>query len=204
VRTEAFITEMDEPLGHAIGNSLEIIECLETLKGRGPAELTDVVRRLAARMVTLGGVADDGSALERVDRVLSSGQALAKFAEMIERQGGDPRITDDYSRLPTAPHRAELKAPRSGYVTAMRAEALGIASNMLGAGRSKVGDPVDHAVGIVTRTRVGDRVNAGDVVLELHHRDGKGLDEALALCTRAVEIGDRAEPRREHVLDEVR
>jgi pyrimidine-nucleoside phosphorylase len=204
VRTEAFITEMDEPLGHAIGNSLEIIECLETLKGRGPDELTTVVRRLAARMITLGGVADDSTAPGRVDQALTSGQALSKFAEMIERQGGDARITDDYARLPTAPARAPLTAPRGGYVTAMGAEALGMASNILGAGRSRVGDPVDHAVGIVTRVRVGDRVDAGQVLLDLHHRDGHGLDEAQALCVRAVQIGDAAGPHREHVLAEVR
>jgi thymidine phosphorylase len=143
VRTEAFITEMDEPLGHAIGNALEIIECLETLKGRGPEELTAVVRRLAARMVTLGGAADEASAPAQVDAALSSGRALAKFAEMIDRQGGDPRITEDYSRLPAAPAREPVSASRTGFITAMGAEALGVASNILGAGRSKVGDPVD-------------------------------------------------------------
>jgi pyrimidine-nucleoside phosphorylase len=123
---------------------------------------------------------------------------------MIERQGGDARITDDYARLPTAPARAPLTAPRGGYVTAMGAEALGMASNILGAGRSRVGDPVDHAVGIVTRVRVGDRVDAGQVLLDLHHRDGHGLDEAQALCVRAVQIGDAAGPHHEHVLAEVR
>jgi pyrimidine-nucleoside phosphorylase len=204
VRTEAFITEMDEPLGHAIGNALEIVECLETLKGHGPAELTAVVRRLAARMVTLGGVADDSSAVAQVDDALGSGRALAKFAEMIECQGGDPRVTDDYARLPAAPDRAALTAPASGYVTGLRAEALGVASNLLGAGRSKVGDPVDHAVGIVTRVRVGDRVMAGDVVLELHHRSGRGLQDALTLCSEALTIGDQPPPRRDHVLGEVR
>ena len=204
VRTEAFITEMDEPLGHAIGNALEIIECLETLKGRGPAELTDVVRRLAARMVTLGGAADDQSAPARVEHVLASGAALTRFAEMIEQQGGDPRVVEDYRLLPTAPGRAALTAPRAGYVTGMRAEALGTASNILGAGRSRVTDPVDHAVGIVTKVRVGDAVAAGDVLMELHHRDGRGLDHATTLCAAAVQIDDRPAPRREHVLGAVR
>jgi pyrimidine-nucleoside phosphorylase len=204
VQTEAFITEMDEPLGHAIGNALEIVECLDTLKGNGPAELTAVVRRLAARMVTLGGVADDASAPALVDRALASGQALAKFAEMVERQGGDPRITEDSGLLPAAPGRATLPAARSGFVAAMGAESLGVASNLLGAGRSKVGDPVDHAVGIVTRVHVGDRVAAGDVLLDLHHRDGRGLDEAMRLCQRAITIGETPQPRREHVLAEVR
>jgi thymidine phosphorylase len=97
-----------------------------------------------------------------------------------------------------------LTAPRAGYLTALRADALGVASNVLGAGRSRVGDPVDHAVGIVTRVRVGDRVEAGDVLLELHHRDGKGLEDAQALCAGAVLIGDQPPPPHEHVLAEVR
>ena len=204
VRTEAFITEMDEPLGHAIGNALEIIECLETLKGRGPSELTDVVRRLAARMVTLGGASDAASSLRTVDEALVSGRALNKFARMIEHQGGDARIIDDYSRLPSAPGRAEVAAERTGYVLTMRAHALGVASNVLGAGRTRVGDPVDHGVGIVTRAKVGDRVGAGDTLLELHHRDGRGLEDALRWCRDAVQIGDAPTARREHVLDEVR
>jgi pyrimidine-nucleoside phosphorylase len=203
VRTEAFITEMDAPLGHAIGNALEIIECLETLKGRGPADLTAVVRRLAARMVALGGVADEAGASTRVDEALASGRALARFAQLVERQGGDPRVIDDYRLLPATPDRMPMPAPRAGYVRAMRAESLGIASNILGAGRSRVGDPVDHAVGIVTRVGVGDEIRAGEPLIELHHRDGRGLPDALKLCAAAVEIGDEPPPRRDHVLDHI-
>jgi pyrimidine-nucleoside phosphorylase len=204
VRTEAFITEMDAPLGHAIGNALEIIECLETLKGQGPAELTNVVRRLAARMVTLGGAADDASAPQMVAEALASGKALAKFVQLVEHQGGDSRIVEDYARLPTAPGRSALTANRSGFVANMRAEALGTASNLLGAGRATVGDPVDHAVGIVTRVGIGDEVKAGDVLLELHHRESRGLEDALDLCKAAVQICDHPPEHREHVLDEVR
>ena len=201
VRTEAFITEMDAPLGHAIGNAFEIIECLETLKGRGPAELTMVVRRLAARMVALGSAADERSAGDRVDEALFSGRALAKFVQMVERQGGDPRVVEDYGRLPAAPARAPLLASRSGFVTAMRAEALGNASNVLGAGRAKVGDPVDHAVGLVTRVGIGDQIRAGDPLVDVHHRDGRGLEEALSLCRGAIAIGDQPAPHREHVIE---
>ena len=203
VRTEAFLTEMDAPLGHAIGNALEVIECLDTLKGHGPGELTSVVRRLAARMVALGSGADESESSARVDQALVSGAALAKFAELLERQGGDTRVIGDYGRLPTAPGRASLSAGRSGYVRAMRAESLGIASNILGAGRSQVGDPVDHAVGIVARVGIGDQVRAGDPLVELHHRDGRGLAEALTLCAAAVEVGDEPPPARDHVLDHV-
>jgi pyrimidine-nucleoside phosphorylase len=204
VRTEAFITDMDAPLGHAIGNALEVIECLETLKGRGPAELTAVVRQLAARMVALGAGAGEDEATARVNDALSSGKALARFAQLIERQGGDPRVVDDYSRLPSAPDRAQVIAPRSGYIVALRAEALGVASNLLGAGRARVGDPVDHAVGIVTRVGVGDEVRAGELLAELHHRGGRGIGDAIALCGRAIAIADEPPPRREHVIDHVR
>ena len=204
VRTEAFITDMDAPLGHAIGNALEVVECLETLKGRGPAELTAVVRQLAARMVVLGTDAGDEDAGARVDEALASGKALARFAQLIERQGGDPAIVDDYSRLPVAPDRAQVVAPRSGYVAALRAESLGLASNLLGAGRSRVGDPVDHAVGIVTRVSVGDPVRSGELLAELHHRGGRGIGDALALCGSAIVIADEPPSRREHVLDHVR
>jgi pyrimidine-nucleoside phosphorylase len=204
VRTEAFVTGMEAPLGHAIGNALEIIECLETLKGRGPAELIDVVRRLAARMVTLGGAADADAAPAQVDAALASGRALTKLSDMIERQGGNPRIVDDYALLPAVPTRAAFVAPRSGYVAALRAEPLGIASNVLGAGRSQVGDPVDHAVGLVVRADLGDQVKAGDVLIDLHHRDGRGLEAAQRLCAGAVQISDQPPARRAHVLDEVR
>src|SRR6478609_9652060 len=204
VRTEAFITDMDAPLGHAIGNALEVVECLETLKGRGPAELTAVVRQLAARMVALGTDAGDEDAGDRVDDALATGKALARFAQLIERQGGDPAIVDDYSRLPVAPDRAQVVAPRSGYVAALRAESLGLASNLLGAGRARVGDPVDHAVGIVTRVGVGDHVRSGELLAELHHRGGRGIGDALALCGSAIVIADEPPSRREHVLDHVR
>ncbi|HTM02811.1 MAG TPA: thymidine phosphorylase [Vicinamibacterales bacterium] len=204
VATEAFITEMDAPLGHAVGNAVEIIECLETLKGRGPSELTGVVRQLAARMVVLGGVADGESASARVDDALGSGRALAKLAEMIERQGGNPRVVDDYTRLPIAPSRATWKASRSGYVASLHAHAIGMASNVLGAGRARIGDAVDHAVGVVTLIDVGDQVQPGDDLLQLHHRDGRGLEEAQRFCAAAVQIADVPPGRRAHVLDEVR
>jgi pyrimidine-nucleoside phosphorylase len=205
VRTEAFITDMDAPLGRAIGNSLEIIECLEVLKGVGPADLAAVVVRLASRMLILGGIeVDEQAARARVQSAIESGQALERFARMAERQGGDRRIVDDYRRLPTAPARAQVRASRAGYVTQARAEAFGRASHALGAGRSHVDDPVDHAVGVVLSVKPGDRVAEGDCLVEIHHRDGIGLETAIALCRGAFEIGDAPPPSREKVLAEVR
>jgi pyrimidine-nucleoside phosphorylase len=205
VRTEAFITDMDAPLGQAIGNALEIVECVDVLKGAGPKDLTEVVIRLASRMILLAGVETDAAAArQRAQTAIDSGTARERFARMIERQGGDPRIVDDYSRLPTAPGRETVAAERAGFVTRMRAEPLGRASNVLGAGRTRVGDPVDHAVGLVVLAKPGDRVERGDALIEIHHRDGVGLEAARALCGAALAIGDAPPPRREKVLAEVR
>jgi pyrimidine-nucleoside phosphorylase len=205
VRTEAFLTDMDAPLGSTIGNALEIVECIDALSGRGASDLTAVVIRLSSRMLMLGGVESDAAAATaRVTQALVSGRALQTFARMIEAQDGDPRIVDDPSLLPTTPGRARFEASRAGFVVRMRAEALGRASNALGAGRSAVGDPVDHAVGIVTLVKPGERVERGQPVLELHHRDGRGLNAALALCDDALSIGDEAPVPRAKLLGEVR
>jgi pyrimidine-nucleoside phosphorylase len=205
VRTEAVITDMDAPLGRAIGNSLEIIECLDTLKGNGPSDLTLVVKRLAARMVVLAGLADDEHAAgDRVEQALGSGRALETFARMVERQGGNPRVADDYSLLPSAPGRTACPAPRGGYLTALKAEALGRASNVLGAGRTMVGESVDHGVGVAVLAKPGDRVSEGQPLVELHHRDGRGLDAALELCRAGIRIGDAPPAQRDKILGEVR
>ncbi len=202
VRTEAVITSMDAPLGRSVGNALEIIECLETLKGSGPEQLTAIVRVLAARMVMLAGLErDTDAATRRVDDVLSSGRALEIFARLIERQGGNPRVVDEYSLLPSAPDCELVRATRSGYVTAMRAEAIGRATHALGAGRSRVGESIDYGVGIVARASPGDQVRAGETVFELRHRAGHGVDAALELCARAIVIGDEPPVSRPLVLD---
>jgi pyrimidine-nucleoside phosphorylase len=205
VRTEAVISDMDAPLGRAIGNALEVKECIDVLKGQGPADLTAVATRLASRMLILGGVeTDEQAARARVQSALDSGQALDRFARLVERQGGDPRIVEDSGRLPTAPSREIVRARRSGFVTRTRAEALGRASNLLGAGRTKVDDPVDYAVGLVVLIKPGDRVQQGDPLIEVHHRHGASLDAAIALGHEAVEISDTPPPAREKVLAEVR
>jgi len=205
VRTEAVITDMDVPLGRAVGNSLEIVECLDTLKGKGPAEVTEAVTYLASRMVLLAGEEhDDAAATQRVADALSSGRALDRFAKMIERQGGNPRVVDDYSLLPSAPDREICRAPRDGYVTALKAEAIGRASNVLGAGRNTVGESVDHGVGVLTCVRLGERVVAGQALLELHHRGGHGVEAAMALCREAVAIGDAPPAARPTILGDVR
>src|SRR5262245_44086420 len=190
VRTEAVITDMDVRLGRAIGNWLEIIECLDTLKGEGPPDLTAVVRRLASRMVVLGGIAtDEKSADARVAAAIGSGRALERFARMIARQGGDAAVTENYALLPSAPARVTYDAPRAGYLTALKAEAIGRASNVLGAGRTTVGDSIDHGVGVVVLAKPGESVTRSQPLVELHHRRGRGVEEALELCRAAIAIG---------------
>src|SRR6185436_18544465 len=205
IPTEAFVTDMDAPLGNAIGNTLEMIECFDTLKGTGPAALTSVVTRLAARMVVLAGVErDTGAAAARVEGVIASGRALQTLSRMIDRQGGNPRVIEDYALMPSAPDRELVTAPRAGFVTRLAAQAIGRAAHVLGAGRSKVGEPVDHGVGALTSANVGDQVSAGQTLIELHHRGGRGLDEAVVLCRQAIAIGDQAPAARTKILDEVR
>ena len=205
IPTEAFVTDMDAPLGNTIGNTLEIVECLDTLKGSGSPELKSVVTRLAARMVILAGLEHEPqAAASRVEGAFASGRALQTLSRMIERQGGNPRVVDDYRLMPSAPDRAIVSAPRSGFVTRMAAMAIGRAAHVLGAGRSKVGEPVDHGVGAVALGHVGDQVREGEPLIELHHRGGHGLNEALALSRSAIVIDDRPPAPRAKILDEVR
>jgi pyrimidine-nucleoside phosphorylase len=189
VRTEAFITDMNVPLGRAVGNALEIAECVETLHGRGPADLEAIIVRLAARMVRLAGRADADEAADAMAReALRSGAALEKFEAMVRAQGGDAAIVADPARLPQASHRHAVGAPASGYIVGLDAEGVGRASMALGAGRERVGDTIDPAAGIVLLRKPGDRVEAGEPVLELHYNDERGLDEAAALARRALAV----------------
>jgi len=205
VRTEALITDMDAPLGCAVGNSVEVKECIETLKGHGPEDLTGVVKRFAARVLMLAGrEANEADAVCRVETALSSGKALETFGRMIERQGGNRAVVDDSSLLPSVKGREQCLAPRDGYITRMGAEAIGLATNLLGAGRTKVGEPIDHAVGVVMLARPGARVERGQPLIEIHHRDGRGVNAALALCSDAIVIGDEAPPARPVILRDVR
>jgi pyrimidine-nucleoside phosphorylase len=164
-----------------------------------------VVLELAGRMVLLAGIGEDEAAAGQLAAdALSSGRALETFTLMIERHGGNPRVVDDYTLLPSAPDRARVCATRSGYLSAMRAEAIGRASHALGAGRSRVEDAVDHGVGIVAMVTPGDQVAAGDTILELHHRGGHGLERALGLCRAALVVDDAPPPRQPLVRGVVR
>jgi thymidine phosphorylase len=204
VRTEAVITAMDAPLGRAVGNALEVIECLEVLKGNGPADLIDISVELTARMLVVGGLAPDrGEAARRVRNALASGAGLERFRQIIENQGGDPRVVDDRSRLPQAPHRQFVPAPRNGFITRLDAELIGRASVALGAGRDRVEDPVDPAVGIIVHAKPGESVGAGDPVLEMCYREAPRLETALRLATQAISFGDEPPPPAALIVGEV-
>ena len=201
VRTEAFITRMDVPLGRAVGNSVEIAECIALLKGQGPVDLSDLIVRLASRMVRLAEkAASDDQAAATVRQALSSGAALAKFREMVARQGGDPAVADDSSRLPSASLVHQVPAPRAGFVTALDAMLIGRAAVALGAGRDKKGDQVDLSAGILLRKKPGEAVLAGEPVLELRYNDAARLPAAVALATQAVVVGDQPPTEQSLVL----
>jgi pyrimidine-nucleoside phosphorylase len=205
VKTEAVITSMETPLGLAVGNGLEVIECFEILKGRGPSDVIDVSIDLTARMLVLGNVADDLADAERQARAsIASGAALEKFRQIIAAQGGDPRVVDDYGRMPSVEGRELVAADRAGYVTRLDAELVGRASVSLGAGRDRVEDPVDPAVGIMITAKPGDEVLAGDPILALHYRDRARLEAARALATQAITIGDARPPAARLIVGEVR
>lgn len=202
VRTEAVISRMDEPLGRAVGNALEIRECVETLRGGGPAPLKALVTALAARMLCLGGGASSQrDADRRVEAALASGAALQRFAAMVARQGGDPRVVEETTILPVARRRVMVPAPRAGFVQAIDAGRIGRASMCLGAGRERAGEAIDPAVGVLLRVERGGAVGAGDPLLELHVNDEARLDEALALAGAAFDLADAPPPERSIILD---
>ena len=205
VKTEALITDMSTVLGLAVGNALEVVECIDVLKGGGPQDLVDVTVALTARLLVLGKAADDLADAETVVRkAIASGAALDRFRRIIEGQGGDPRVVDDCARLPHVPGRHRVAAARGGFVTRLDAELVGRASVALGAGRDRVEDPVDPAVGIMVRAPQGVAVQAGDPILELHYRDRARLEAALPLASAAITVGDAPPPPRRLILDEVR
>jgi pyrimidine-nucleoside phosphorylase len=202
VRTEALLTAMDAPLGRAVGNANEVVESIETLKGRGPRDIEELSVRLAARMLVLAGIATDESAAEaKVRAALTSGAGLEKFRDIIAAQGGDPRVIDDPSRLPQPTQRETWVAQQDGIVTGMDAELVGRAAVALGAGRDRADAPVDPAAGIDVVATVGTHVRRGDAVFQLACQDAGRVDGARALLERAVTYGEQAPVPGPLVLD---
>ena len=188
-RVSAVITNMDLPLGYAVGNSLEVIEAIEVLSGRGPADLRQVCVTLASEMVSLCLGYAEKEARAAVEECIKSGAAKAKLCEWIAAQGGDDRLVHDSSGFPTAKFSRRVVAPVDGFVTRMNAEQIGHSSVKLGAGRVKKGDAIDHSAGIILCKKTGDRVARGEVLAVLYTNGAEALDEAEAALLRAYELG---------------
>lgn len=189
-KTVAAITEMGQPLGKAVGNSLEVIEAIETLKGKGPADITELAERLSGIMVYLGGKAntpEEGLALTK--QALADGRGLAKLAEFIEAQGGNPDVIDNYDLFPKHSVKRELLAEQSGYVSRIEARKIGLASQHTGAGRATKEDSVDLSAGIYVCKKVGDEVCKGDVLATFYGNDAAKVDTAVREASEAFEIG---------------
>jgi pyrimidine-nucleoside phosphorylase len=184
------LTDMDQPLGHAVGNALEIREGVETLRGEGPADLTELAVASAAHLVTLSDGVDHAEARSRVETVLSDGSALDAYERWIRAQGGDP--SED--ALPRAAVVETVTADREGYVERLGALAVGVAAMHLGAGRIVKDDVIDHAVGVVCLRKRGDRVSAGNPLAEVHARDEASAKSAAAEVKAAYELAED-EPR---------
>jgi pyrimidine-nucleoside phosphorylase len=193
VRTEALVTAMDAPLGRAVGNANEVREAIETLRGRGPADVEGLSIELAARMLVLAGLAPGpDEAHRRVRAALASGAGLERFAAIIEAQGGDPRVIDDASRLPRAAVQETWRAPGPGIVAGLDAELVGRAAVALGAGRDRVEAAIDPAAGVDIVAPVGAPVRAGDPVLVLSGGPASDFDAARRLVGAAVTLGEAA------------
>lgn len=202
LRTEALITAMDAPLGQMVGNALEVREAIMTLRGDGPKDVEDLTIGLTSGMVLLGGLAKLPPAADaKVRAALDSGEALERFRQMIECQGGNPRVVDDPGLLPVASRQVRVRAERSGYVQEIHAEHVGLATMLLGAGRDRVEDAVDHSVGVRLLAHVGERVKAEDALVEVHYHNEARLSEALVLLQKAWHIADAPRQPRPLILE---
>jgi pyrimidine-nucleoside phosphorylase len=195
-RVSAFLTDMNQPLGRMAGNALEVRETLECLKGRGPEDVMALTRALAGEMLHICGIAGDNADGEaRFDASIADGSALAKFRQIVEIQNGDTAIIDDPDRLPTAAETVFVPAAGGGFVGAMDCTAIGVAVILLGGGREKSEDLIDHAVGIEVLKKIGDPVAPGEPLARLHVTPGRSrVDEALALYRQAVTLVSNAPP----------
>jgi pyrimidine-nucleoside phosphorylase len=192
----ALITDMDQPLGNMIGNALEVVEVIEVLRGAGPDDLRELCLELAGWMLRLGGVADTvakGKVLG--EKLISTGEALDRFRQMVELQGGDPRVIDNPERLPQAQHRMKVSSPRSGYIASLQCEQIGTACVVLGGGRERKEDSVDPSVGIVLHKKVGDAVSAGELLATIHYNAETRAHRARQLLEQSYQITES--PRRE-------
>ena len=201
----AVVSDMNQPLGKAVGNSLEVKEAIETLKGQGPEDLSNLCITLAAQMLQLAdAVETKEEAIEKTTTALHNGTALNKLKEMIANQGGNPKVIDDYGLLPQAKNKVQIKAQDSGYVQKIKAKDVGLSAMLLGAGRATKEDEIDLAVGIELNKKVGDEVKAGEPLAVLSYDDESNLDEAEEKLISAYQIGEDAPEENPLIYDVVK
>jgi pyrimidine-nucleoside phosphorylase len=191
-RTVALITNMDAPVGNAVGNALEVEEAVEVLKGRGPKDLREICIALASDMLYLCGKGELSECRKMAEESLKDGSAYRKLLDMVKAQGGDISVLEDTSLLPKASVTEELKAEKDAYLGALNAEMVGVASMQLGAGREKLGDTLDMAAGIYLHKKPGDFVKKGETYMTLHTKEAARLAAAKETIGAAVSWADKA------------
>ena len=199
-RMSALITDMDIPLGNAIGNSLEVIEAIETLKGNGPEDFTEVCVALATEMLYLAQKGSRGECERMVKETIENGKALETFAKMVKAQGGDVDCILDTSKFPTAKYSYEVKAQQDGFVYSVDTEGYGVASLLLGAGRNTKEDKIDYSAGIMLKAKTGDRVSKGDTIATLYANDEKLFEAAEKKLVNSTEIRPEKPTKRPLIL----
>jgi len=203
-KIQALITDMNQPLGYAVGNALEVMEVSQTLQKAGPADLTRLSLELSARMIHVGKITptlDDARKL--AEDKLMDGSAYRKFKEVVEAQGGNSQALDRFELLPNATGMREILSPRAGFVSAIMAEDIGRASTMMGAGRNRKEDVIDPAVGVILEVKAGEKVDAGSVLCRLYYTSEENLDEAADLVEDAFRISGNRPDDRELILEVV-
>lgn len=192
-KTMAVISDMSQPLGRAIGNSLEVKEAIDTLRGHGPKDLEELCLALGRQMVYLAGKADSlEDAEEQLKQVIHNGKALEKFKSFIQHQGGNPDVVDDPSKLPQASYLIEVPAKQDGVVTEIVADEIGTAAMLLGAGRATKESEIDLAVGLMLNKKIGDAVKAGESLVTIH-ANRENVEQVIEMIYANIRIGDRAE-----------
>ena len=190
-KTIAIITDMSQPLGNAVGNSLEVMEAIEVLKGKGPKDITELAEILAGAMIFLGGEASNlNEGHDMAKEALKSGKGLLKFKEFVECQGGNPKVIEDYSLFKQPTIKESMISEKAGYVSSIEARLIGLASQLSGAGRGKKEDQIDLSAGIYLHKKVGDRVDKGEVLADFYGNDTVKIKNALKEAKKAFIISD--------------
>lgn len=187
-RTMAIISDMSQPLGYAIGNALEVKEAIETLKGQGPEDLTELCLTLGSQMVVAGGKADNlEEARNMLKEAIANGEALKTFKQLIAAQGGNPAVADDTGLLPQSTHVIEFQSDLDGYVESLEADEIGTAAMLLGAGRATKDSEIDLSVGIVLKKKIGDSVAKGETLAEIH-ANREDVNEVIERLRKNIKI----------------